>query len=56
MATLATFWSRILLAIQGIGYFYFILIVIADIILWKIHPVLGIIGVIFTFALLFGLI
>lgn len=48
--------NKILLSIQGIGYLYFGLLVLADIILWKIHPVLGIIGVGFIFAILFGVI
>jgi hypothetical protein len=49
-------FSKVILSIQHIGYFYFALLIVADIILWKIHPVLGILGVAFTFAILLGII
>jgi hypothetical protein len=48
------FFTKVLATIQSIGYVYFALIIIADIILWKIHPVLGVLGVLFTFAFLLG--
>jgi hypothetical protein len=48
------FFTKVLTTIQSIGYVYFALIIIADIILWKIHPVLGVLGVLFTFAFLLG--
>jgi hypothetical protein len=49
-------FNKVLAIIQHIGYLYFALLILADIILWKIHPVLGILGVAFTFALLLGII
>ncbi len=48
------FFTKVVATIHSIGYVYFALILIADIILWKIHPVLGVLGVLFTFALLLG--
>lgn len=48
------FFAKVLSTIQSIGYIYFALIILACIILWKIHPVLGILGVLFTFAFLLG--
>lgn len=51
-----TIFSKVLSVIDNIGYLYFGLLILIDIILWKIHPVLGILGVAFTFALLMGLI
>ena len=48
--------GKILATIQHIGFLYFALLILADIILWKIHPVLGLLGVAFTFALLLGII
>lgn len=48
------FFTKVLATIQNIGYIYFLLIIVADIILWKIHPVLGVLGVLFTFAFLLG--
>ncbi|MBP6931146.1 MAG: hypothetical protein KBD48_02795 [Candidatus Pacebacteria bacterium] len=51
-----TIFSKVLLKISTIGYLYFAILVLIDIILWKIHPVLGILGVAFTFALLLGFI
>jgi len=53
---MANIAGKILVTIQSIGYLYFGLLILADIILWKIHPVLGLLGVAFTFALLMGLI
>lgn len=43
-------------AINNIGLGLFLILLIADVILWNIHPVLGTIGALFIFALLFGLI
>ncbi|MCX6755737.1 MAG: hypothetical protein NTX85_00105 [Candidatus Nomurabacteria bacterium] len=51
-----TIFSKVLITIGHIGYLYFGILLLIDIILWKIHPVLGILGVAFTFALLMGLI
>ena len=48
------FFTKVINTIQNIGLIYFALIVVVDIILWKIHPVLGILGVLFTFAFLLG--
>lgn len=48
------FFTKVITTIQNIGYLYFLLIIIADVILWKIHPVLGVLGVLFTFAFLLG--
>lgn len=48
------FFSKVLDVIQSIGYVYFLLIIVADVILYRIHPVLGVLGVLFTFAFLLG--
>jgi hypothetical protein len=48
------FFAKVFATIQSVGYVYFSLIILADILLWKIHPVLGILGVLFTFSFLLG--
>lgn len=49
---MSTIWTTVLATIQTIGYLKFAIMLLVDIILWKIHPVLGIIGVLLTFAFL----
>jgi len=48
--------TSVLTRIQNFGTVYFVILLLVDIILWKIHPVLGMLGVVFTVALMFGLI
>ncbi len=56
IATLQNIWAHVLASIQHVGSITFIILVVIDIVLYRIHPVLGVIGILFTFALLFGLI
>ena len=56
MTSMTAMFDKVLAVIQHIGYLYFALLILIDIILWKIHPVLGLAGVLFTFAILFGII
>ena len=46
----------ILVSIQSIGYIPFAVMIIVDIILYRVHPVLGFLGTLFLFALTIGLI
>jgi|GEM_PF-974084 len=46
----------VLATIQGMGYFSFAIVVIVNIILYRLHPVLGFLGTLFLFAILTGLI
>lgn len=48
--------TTIVTSIQNIGYVTFAIMVIVDIILYRVHPVLGFLGTLFLFALLTGLI
>lgn len=41
-------------AIGNIGWLLFIVLLIIDALLWKIHPALGILGALVIFALLMG--
>ena len=54
MNTLLSLWHTIVAAVAHVGYVKFLILVIASVILWRIHPVLGILGVLFTFAILLG--
>ncbi len=54
--SLTTIWSDISTHISNLGYVTFAVLVIIDIVLWKVHPVLGTIGALIIFALITGLI
>jgi hypothetical protein len=54
--TLANIWNAIVLAVNNIGLVLFIILILINIVLWRIHPALGMLGTLFIFALLFGLI
>ncbi len=54
--TLTQIWNGIALAINNIGVVLFLILLLIDAVLWRIHPVLGTLGALFIFALLFGLI
>jgi hypothetical protein len=54
--TLTHIWNGIALAINNIGVVLFLILLVIDAVLWRIHPVLGMLGALFIFALLFGLI
>ncbi len=43
-------------AIANVGWIVFIVMLLVDAVLWRIHPVLGMLGALFIFAILFGLI
>lgn len=46
--------NLILAKIAAVGYFTFGIFVLVSVLLWKIHPVLGILGVVATIAKLLG--
>ncbi len=48
--------QTVLATIQSIGYIPFGVMVIVNIVLYRLHPVLGFLGTLFLFALLTGLI
>jgi len=50
------FFTKISNIISDIGYLYFLVLIVINIILWRVHPVLGVFGVAFTLAIIFGLI
>ena len=52
MSNLTTIWNTILGSIASLGYVQFAVMVIVNIILYRIHPVLGFLGTLFLFALL----
>ncbi len=56
MTTLNHVWATVLASIQSIGYVPFAVMVIVNIVLYRLHPVLGFLGTLFLFALLTGLI
>ncbi len=56
MASLTLVWNTILATIQSVGYIWFAVMVIINIVLYRIHPVLGILGTLFLFTILTGII
>lgn len=54
--TLNHVWDTVLTTIQSIGYFPFAVMVIVNIVLYRVHPVLGFLGTLFLFAILTKLI
>ena len=48
--------NTVIATIQNFGIVPFVIAVVVDIILWRIHPVLGFLGVLFLFAIILGLI
>ncbi|MCF7831373.1 MAG: hypothetical protein K9M36_00590 [Candidatus Pacebacteria bacterium] len=54
--TLTDIWNAIVLAINNVGLVLFVILILINIVLWRIHPALGTLGTLFIFALLFGLI
>ena len=52
---LTNVWHTIANQIAAIGYLPFGIMVLVNIILYKLHPVLGFLGTLFLFALLIGL-
>jgi len=46
--------NTILASIANVGYLTFGVFVLVSVLLWKIHPVLGILGVVATIAKLLG--
>ena len=55
MATLTHVWNTILVTIQSVGYIWFAVMVIINIVLYRVHPVLGILGTLFLFTILTGI-
>jgi hypothetical protein len=56
MNTLNHTYATVLGAINTIGYIPFAVMIIVNIVLYRLHPVLGFLGTLFLFALLTGLI
>lgn len=56
METLTHVLNTVLTSIHNIGYVQFAVMVIVNIVLYRLHPVLGFLGTLFLFALLTGLI
>ena len=56
MTTLNTMFNSIMATIASVGYIPFAVMVVITIILYRFHPVLGILGTLFLFAWLVGLI
>ncbi len=56
MESLAHIGATVLATIHNIGYVPFGVMVIVNIVLYRLHPVLGFLGTLFLFALLTGLI
>lgn len=56
MGTLNHVGETVLTTIQNIGYIPFGIMVLVNIVLYRLHPVLGFLGTLFLFALLTGLI
>ncbi|MBP6854685.1 MAG: hypothetical protein KBD26_00570 [Candidatus Pacebacteria bacterium] len=50
-----SFLIPIINAIEVVGYVKFFILVVASIILYRIHPILGILGISFTLALTLGI-
>jgi hypothetical protein len=55
MANLSNIWNTILGSIASLGYVQFAVMVIVNIILYRIHPVMGFLGTLFLFAILTGI-
>ena len=55
MDTISHVGTTVLATIQGIGYVPFAVMVVVNIVLYRLHPVLGFLGTLFLFALLTGL-
>lgn len=54
--TLGNVGDRILSTIQSVGFIPFAIMVVVNIVLYRVHPVLGFLGTLFLFAFLVGLI
>ncbi|MEI6316310.1 MAG: hypothetical protein WCO65_01120 [bacterium] len=55
MSNLSNISHTISVSIASIGYVPFGIMVIVNIILYKLHPVLGFLGTLFLFAILIGI-
>ncbi len=55
MTSLTHIWNTVLGTIASIGYLQFAVMVIVNIVLYRIHPVVGFLGTLFLFAILTGL-
>lgn len=56
MTTLTGVWNTVLASILSVGYLPFAIMVIINIVLYRVHPVLGFLGTLFLFAILAGII
>jgi hypothetical protein len=55
MGTLHNVGDTVVTSIHSMGYFSFGVMVLVNIILYRLHPVLGFLGTLFLFAMLTGL-
>jgi hypothetical protein len=55
-STLSHIGATILSTIASIGYVPFAILVVINIVLYRLHPVLGFLGSLFLFALVVGII
>lgn len=55
-STLTHIGTTVLTTIKNIGYIPFAIMVIVNIVLYRLHPILGFLGTLFLFAMLTGLI
>ena len=53
--SITDFFNTVVASVQAIGYIWFFVLVLADIVLWRIHPALGVIGAILLIAYLLGM-
>lgn len=56
MDTLNHIGTTVITTIHNIGYVPFAVMVIVNIVLYRLHPVLGFLGTLFLFAILTGII
>ncbi|MBP7804716.1 MAG: hypothetical protein KA052_00650 [Candidatus Pacebacteria bacterium] len=56
MGSLSNIGSTISASIHSIGYFWFAVMILINIVLYRIHPILGFLGTLFLFGWMTGLI
>jgi hypothetical protein len=56
MQTIITIWNHFLAALTSFGWGTFVILLIVDIILWRINQILGMIAVVLTILFVFHLI
>ncbi len=56
MGSLSNIGSTISASIHSIGYFWFAVMILINIVLYRFHPILGFLGTLFLFGWMTGLI